>query len=78
MLETCATCREQKFVDLAESTFSSKRPDKALETAVCQMISLVFLTLGRDCLSAYDSLFDLMQVCSDQLYTTHRRPQPAQ
>lgn len=57
-----ATCREGRFVDLAESTFSCKRPDKALEAAVCQMISLVFLTLGRDCLSAYDSLFELIQV----------------
>eukprot|EP00892_Ulva_mutabilis_P012448 jgi/Ulvmu1/9576/UM054_0006.1 len=53
--------QEGKFVDLAESTLSSKRPDKALETAVCQMMALVFLTLGRDCLSAYDSLFELIQ-----------------
>lgn len=61
-LETLTTCREDKFVDLAESTFSSKRPDKALEAAVCQMISLVFLTLGRDCLASYDTLFEMIQV----------------
>lgn len=51
-------------MDLAESTFSSKRPDKALESAVCHMISLVFLTLGRECLSSYDTLFELIQVSS--------------
>lgn len=49
-------------MDLTISVLKLRKPDKALQVATCQLVSTMFVTLGKDAEDSYNTLFPVLKV----------------